>query len=111
APNRRMVCIEANQEAKGALAERGDMRRRPSKIRYASSGSGVMADYKPDWKRSIPREQRWGGCWTCKHLQTITRCAAFREGIPLAIFGGRADHLVVRPGQTGTLIYEPRVPI
>jgi hypothetical protein len=34
------------------------------------------------------------------------RCAAFPDRIPLAIFSGEVDHLVVRPGQIGDTVFE-----
>ena len=65
-----------------------------------------MGEAQPGWERSIPREQPWGGCRACKHLQPGARCAAFPDLIPLVIFSGEVDHLAVRPGQVGDTVFE-----
>ena len=65
-----------------------------------------MAERQPGWERSIPPDQSWGGCRACKHLRPGTRCAAFPDRIPLAVFSGEVDHLVVRPGQVGNTVFE-----
>lgn len=60
-----------------------------------------------DWERSIPRDRRWGGCRSCRHFGPDMTRAAFPARIPLAIASGEVDHLVVRPGHVGTIVYEP----
>jgi hypothetical protein len=62
-----------------------------------------------DWKRSIPRTELWGGCRACVHFRRDTTCVAFPDGIPIIIASGDVDHLVVRPGQVGDTVFEPRV--
>jgi hypothetical protein len=37
-------------------------------------------------------------------------CAAYPTRIPIIIASGDVDHLVVRPGQVGDTVFEPRVP-
>ena len=63
-----------------------------------------------DWIRSIPRDQRWGGCRRCIHFRRDGTCAAYPAQIPIPIASGEVDHLVVRPGQVGDTVFEPRVP-
>jgi hypothetical protein len=65
-----------------------------------------MTERRPTWERSIPRDQPWGGCWTCGHFRPGFRCAAFPDRIPLPIFSGEVDHLVVRPGQVGDTVFK-----
>jgi hypothetical protein len=36
-------------------------------------------------------------------------CAAYSQRIPLVIASGEVDHLVMRPGQVGDTVFEPRV--
>jgi hypothetical protein len=36
-------------------------------------------------------------------------CVAFPHRIPIQIVSGEIDHLVVRPGQVGDTVFEPRV--
>jgi hypothetical protein len=62
-----------------------------------------------DWKRSIPRDQRWGGCLRCIHDRRDGTCVAFPNQIPIVIASGEVDHLVIRPGQVGDTLFEPRV--
>jgi hypothetical protein len=62
----------------------------------------------PDWKRSIPRDQLWGGCRACVHFRKDLSCVAFPYRIPIQIASGEIDHLVVRPGQVGDTIFEPK---
>ncbi|MGH2587010.1 MAG: hypothetical protein ACRDJE_19015 [Dehalococcoidia bacterium] len=61
-----------------------------------------------DWKRSIPRSELWGGCGACVHFRKDTTCLAFPRRIPIQIASGEIDHLVVRPGQAGTTIFESK---
>jgi hypothetical protein len=61
----------------------------------------------PDWKRSVPRDQSWGGCRKCAHFRNDGTCVAFPERIPIQIASGEIDHLVVRPGQVGDTVFEP----
>lgn len=61
-----------------------------------------------DWKRSIPADQRWGGCRRCVHDRRDGTCAAYPDGIPIVIASGDVDHLVVRPGQAGEIVFAPR---
>src|SRR3712207_3768602 len=61
-----------------------------------------------DWERSIPRTERWGGCRQCLHFRPDTTCAAYPHRIPIAIASGEVDHLVVRPGQVGDIVFAPR---
>jgi hypothetical protein len=65
-----------------------------------------MGDEQPNWQRSIPQGQTWGGCRACKHLRPGEQCAAYPERIPLIILDGQVDHLVVRPGQVGSTVFE-----
>jgi hypothetical protein len=53
------------------------------------------------------RADEFGGCRLCLHYQGQGRCTAFRRHIPLPIFAGDIDHMVVRPGQIGDDIFEP----
>ncbi len=59
-----------------------------------------------DWARSIPPDQRWGGCRWCIHFRPDMTCSAFPERIPIQIASGEVDHLVVRPGQVGTIVFQ-----
>ncbi len=61
-----------------------------------------------DWVRSIPRDQRWGGCRRCVHFRGDGTCVAYSRQIPIPIASGDVDHLVVRPGQVGDTVFEPR---
>ena len=58
-----------------------------------------------DWERSDEFEE-WPGCRWCAHYDRM-RCKAYPERIPLIIASGEVDHLVVRPGQAGTVVFEP----
>ncbi len=60
------------------------------------------------WIRSIPREQSWGGCRRCVHDRRDGTCVAYPHQIPIVIGSGEVDHLVVRPGQVGDIIFKPR---
>ena len=62
-----------------------------------------------DWIRSIPRDQRWGGCRRCIHFRRDGTCAAYPAQIPIPIASGEVDHLVVRPGQVGDTVFAPHV--
>jgi hypothetical protein len=42
----------------------------------------------------------------CVHYQGQGRCTAFPTRIPLPIFAGDVDHMIVRPGQTGDDVFE-----
>jgi hypothetical protein len=48
----------------------------------------------------------FGGCRFCTHYQGGGRCTAFPKRIPLPIFAGDIDHMIVRPGQTGGDVFE-----
>jgi hypothetical protein len=61
-----------------------------------------------DWTRSIPRDKRWGGCLQCVHFRRNDTCIAYPEQIPIVIASGEVDHLIVRPGQVGDTVFEPR---
>jgi hypothetical protein len=63
-----------------------------------------------NWKRSIPRDQLWGGCGACVHFRKDMTCVAFPHRIPIQIVSGEIDHLVVRPDQVGDIVFAPRVP-
>ena len=53
---------------------------------------------------------QWPGCRHCKHLgEDELTCAAYPDGIPLPIWSGECDHMVLRPGQNGTLLFESLV--
>jgi hypothetical protein len=41
----------------------------------------------------------------CVHYQGQGRCTAFPTRIPLLIFAGDVDHMIVRPGQTGDDVF------
>ncbi len=64
-----------------------------------------MSDRQPTPERSIPRAQAWGGCRLCRHFRPDFTCAAFPQGIPIAIASGEVDHLVPRPGQVGDVLF------
>lgn len=65
-----------------------------------------------DWIRSIPMDRRWGGCLRCVHFRRDDTCIAYPRQIPIPIASGEVDHLVVRPGQVGDTVFEPRpVPV
>jgi hypothetical protein len=66
------------------------------------------APQAPNWERSVPLTARWGSCRTCRHLRGDMSCAAYPDRIPLVIASGEVDHLVVRPGQVGDTVFEPR---
>ena len=59
-----------------------------------------------NWEPSDQADE-FGGCHSCVHYQRGGRCTAFPKRIPLPIFAGDIDHMVVRPGQTGSDIFEP----
>jgi hypothetical protein len=42
----------------------------------------------------------------CVHYQGQGRCTAFPTRIPLPIFAGDVDHMIVRPGQTGADVFD-----
>ena len=65
-----------------------------------------MGEASPNWKRTVPRGQSWGGCRVCKHVRPGMTCAAYPDRISLAIASGEVDHLVVRPGQVGETVFE-----
>jgi hypothetical protein len=65
-----------------------------------------MSDRPVTSERSIPRDQSWGGCRLCRHFQPPFTCAAFPNGIPMAIASGDVDHLVPRPGQVDDILFE-----
>jgi hypothetical protein len=44
------------------------------------------------------------GCLGCGYYRG-GRCDAFPDRIPLAIISGELDHLTVRPGQVGTIVF------
>ena len=67
-----------------------------------------MNDNTVGWERSIPRDQRWGGCRACAHFKPDMTCGAYAERIPIVIASGEVDHLVHRPGQVGDSVFEPR---
>jgi hypothetical protein len=48
----------------------------------------------------------WQGCRGCLHY-TRGRCAAYPNGIPLALISGVADHMIPRPGQVPGILFEP----
>jgi hypothetical protein len=58
------------------------------------------------WEPSADADE-FGGCRLCLHYQGEGRCSAFPKRIPLPIFAGDIDHMIVRPGQIGTFVYEP----
>lgn len=53
-----------------------------------------------------PNADQFEGCIGCVHYRA-GRCAAYPERIPLAILSGEVDHMVPRPGQVGTIVFEP----
>jgi hypothetical protein len=59
-----------------------------------------------NWEPSSQADE-FGGCRSCVHYQGGGRCAAFPKRIPLPIFAGDIDHMIVRPGQVGTNVFEP----
>jgi hypothetical protein len=59
-----------------------------------------------NWQPS-DRADEFGGCRFCVHYQGGGRCTAFPKRIPLPIFAGDIDHMIVRPGQTGADIFDP----
>ena len=67
----------------------------------------MSATAAPNWERSIPRDRVWGSCLYCVHFGQGMGCPAFPDGIPVQILSGEVDHLVVRPGQVGAIVYEP----
>ena len=64
-----------------------------------------MTSQEPDWDRSVPDDQNWGGCRACRHFRLDMTCAAYPARIPLIIADGQVDHLVVRPGQVGDTVF------
>lgn len=65
-----------------------------------------MSEQEPNWERTVPRDQSWGGCRACRHLQPGEWCDAYPDGIPQIIFDGQVDHLIVRPHQVGPAVFE-----
>jgi hypothetical protein len=65
-----------------------------------------VSDRAPNWQRSLPRTERWGGCRVCKHFRPDMTCAAYPRRIPIVIASGEVDHLIVRPGQVGDTVFE-----
>ncbi len=65
-----------------------------------------MGSPEPNWQRSVPRDERWGGCRLCKHFRPDFTCAAYPDRIPIIIASGEVDHLVVRPYQVGNTVFE-----
>ena len=61
---------------------------------------------EPNWKPSIPRQRRWGGCRAYKHFRLDMTCVAYPDRIPLIIVSAEVDHLVVRPHQVGESVWE-----
>lgn len=61
-----------------------------------------------NWARSISENQRWGGCLACVHYRRDGTCVAYPHQIPIMIASGEIDHLVVRPGQVGNTVFEPK---
>jgi hypothetical protein len=61
---------------------------------------------QPNLEPSIPPGQPWGGCRLCRHFRPDITCDAFPERIPLRILSAELDHLVVRPGQVGSTVFE-----
>ena len=59
-----------------------------------------------NWEPS-PQSDAFGGCRLCLHYQGGGRCTAFPTRIPLPIFAGDIDHMVVRPSQVGDEVFEP----
>jgi hypothetical protein len=61
-----------------------------------------------NWERSEGFEN-WPGCLGCAHLRRGGRshCTAYPDGIPFVIEAGEIDHLVARPGQIGSTVFEP----
>lgn len=70
-----------------------------------------MVTETPNWRRSIQRDQRWGGCRACAHFRRDMTCAAFPDLIPIVIASGEVDHLVVRPHQVGTTVFTPKADV
>jgi hypothetical protein len=58
-----------------------------------------------NWEPS-DRFDEWQGCRACIHYDH-GRCVAYPTRIPLLILSGEVDHMVPRPGQIGTTIFEP----
>ena len=58
-----------------------------------------------NWKPTA-RFNEWAGCLGCAHYQR-GRCVAYPEGIPLPIISGEVDHMIPRPKQVGTTVFEP----
>lgn len=59
----------------------------------------------PNWEPS-ERYDEWEGCLGCVHFRHA-KCAAYPERIPLVILSGEVDHMVPRPRQVGTIVFEP----
>ena len=57
------------------------------------------------WEPSAQADT-FGGCRFCLHYQGGGRCTAFPSRIPLPIFAGDIDHMVVRPSQVGDDVFE-----
>ncbi|HEY7068115.1 MAG TPA: hypothetical protein VII06_42080 [Chloroflexota bacterium] len=64
-----------------------------------------MNGEQPNWERTVPKDESWGGCRACKHFRLDFTCAAYPERIPLIIADGQVDHLVPRPGQVGDTVF------
>ena len=60
-----------------------------------------MADWEPS-----ERYDEWQGCIGCARYRR-GRCDAYPDSIPLNILSGEVDHMVPRPGQVGTIVFEP----
>ena len=48
-----------------------------------------------------------GGCHFCLHYDGRGHCTAFPTRMPLPIFGGDIDHMIVRPRHIGDDVFEP----
>jgi len=60
-----------------------------------------MSDFKPSEQYA-----QWGGCRACLHLHLDgVTCNAYPDGIPLLIASNEADHMIVRPGQRGGILF------
>jgi hypothetical protein len=57
-----------------------------------------------NWEPSDQFDE-WQGCLGCAHYRR-GRCAAYPKGIPIQIISGAVDHMVPRPGQVESILFE-----
>ena len=57
------------------------------------------------WEPS-ERYDEWDGCRFCLHWRG-GKCITYPNRIPLMLISGQSDHMVPRPAQVGSTLFEP----